>query len=77
MSKLSQKAAREIAGLFNSIDVAGMMKDADRARRDEGTLSAEECNKLWDLWEAKACAAAQELYSKYGITPIGFSRKVS
>jgi hypothetical protein len=76
MSKLSQKAAREIALLFNSIDVSDMMKDADRKRRDEGKLSPEECNKLWDMWENKAVSAARELHSRYGIIPIGFSRKV-
>jgi hypothetical protein len=72
MSKLTKKAAREIALQFNSIAVSEMI--AEKRHIDHPTDSAA-ANAQYDHWIGRAKRVAQELYDVYGIEVIGYEVK--
>jgi len=74
MSKLSSKAALDIALKFNSIDVAEMMQRDLSEREKAGKISTEEYVSGCNRWNVRALGVAKELQSVYGIVPVGYAR---
>jgi hypothetical protein len=76
MKKLSKKTAADISSLFNSIDVAGIMKNGLLKKLDAGQITVASYNEDNATWTQHAVDAARTLYSRYGIVPVSFEEEV-
>lgn len=76
MSKLSKKAAKDIAAKFNSIDVSEMLQRSDEEKYKAGQMTTDEYVEASNRWNARAIRTAKELYDTYGIVPVGYAGQI-
>ena len=71
MAKLSNKAATEIASLFNSVAVAESFIEQHAQAFGAGRITPEEWEQKYRIWQASKVNAAIKLRDNYGIKVIG------
>lgn len=74
---ISKKAAVEIRNLYNSIDVADIMRKSALEKFRADKISRESFDESAAHWEAYGLNAARELAVKYGIVPVSFRAQLS